>query len=434
MATVIAAALIFSLTGCDHPAAAQAPVSKSGLEVVVVGKPVRKTLTLVTTQPARIQALEQTPIHSRVAAYVGEVLVDYGDEVRKGQTLLKLVAPELDAALAQKKALVEKSEAGLIQAEAGLKAAESAVVTARSHIKQAEAGIDRAQTDVARWRSEHQRIGELVASGSVNRQLADETRQKLGAAEAALKEAQASIEAAKAEASQTEANAAKAAADVTAAKADIRVAFQNLKQAEAEYSYLTITAPFDGTVTSRVVDPGHLVQPGGTAQQPLFVIARNDKLRVFIAVPESDASYVDVGDRVALDLPAFRGAEITAKVTRTGFAFDPNSRSLDTIIDLENPERRLRPGMYATARITLQEQKHVLSLPAASVVRQGKEALCYRLIEGKAIKTPIELGVKVGDEFEVVRGVSEGDAVILNKATSLKDGQLVEELKVTAKK
>lgn len=429
----LALLLLLTLAGCGHPVAAQAPANSTGLEVVIVGKPARKTLTLTTTQPARIEALEQAPIYSKIAAYVGAVLADYGDEVKRGQTLIKLVAPELDAALAQKKALLEKARAGLVQAEAGLRAAESAVITAQSRIAQAEAGIDRANTDIVRWRSENSRIGQLVTSGSVNRQIADETQQKLGAADAALKEAHAAIDAAKADANQAQAEAAKAAADVSAAKAEIRVAEQNLKQAEAEYSYLTMAAPFDGIVTARGVDPGHFVQPGAN-QRPLLVVARNDKLRVFVAVPESDAVYVDIGDPVTLDLHAFRGAEITGQVTRTGFALDPNSRSLDTIVDLDNADRRLRPGMYATARITLQEQKDALTLPAAAVVRQGREAFCYRFVNGKASKAPIEVGIKVADEFEIVRGVGEGDAVILNKAASLKDGQPVEELKVPAKK
>src|SRR5207253_3577867 len=121
------------------------------------------------------------------------------------------------------------------------------------------------------------------------------------------------------------------------------------------------------------------------------------------------------------------------KVTRTGFALDAGSRSLDTIIDIDNQEGRLRPGLYGTAKIVLQEQKDALTLPAAAVVRQGKEAFCYRLIGGKATKTPIQLGIKVGDDFEIKSGLSENDTAILNKASALKDGQAVEEMKPAAK-
>lgn len=423
------------LAAYQPPVSAQPKAAPAGgaLEVVMAGKPARKTLTLTTTQPARIEALEQTPIYSKLAAYVGEVLVDYGDKVRKDQPLLKLVAPELDADLAQKKALLEQARAQLLQAEAGAKAAEAAVATAQAKAVQTEAGADRAQTDLVRWRSEFSRLGQLATSGSVNRQLVDETQQKLGAAEAALKEAVAAIDAAKAVALQSQAETAKAASDVTAAKAHVRVAEANVARSEAEHSYLTLKAPFDGVVTLRRADPGHFVQPAGASAAPLLVVARSDKMRIFVAVPEVEAAYVDVGDIAAIEVQSLRGAELKGRVTRTGFALDVGSRSLDTIIDIDNPEGRLRPGLYGTAKIILQEQKDALTLPAAAVVRQGKEAFCYRLVGGKAAKTPIQLGIKVADEFEVTNGLTERETVILNKAASLKDGQAVEELKPAAK-
>jgi RND family efflux transporter MFP subunit len=151
-------------------------------------------------------------------------------------------------------------------------------------------------------------------------------------------------------------------------------------------------------------------------------------MRVFIAIPEHEAPLVDLGDEVTVEVQSPRGAELKGKVTRTSYALDDESRSLETIIDIDNEEGRLRPGMYAVARLKLDERKDVLTLPAAAVVRDGKEAYCYRLVDGKAAKTAIGLGIRVGDDFEVERGISEGDAVILNKAASLKDGQAVESM------
>ena len=421
------------LAGCMPAATAQQAPAGSALEVVLAGKPARKTLTLTTTQPARIDPLVQAPIHSKLAAYVGEVLVDFGDVVKKDQPLAKLVAPELEAELLQKKALLEQARAQLQQVEAAAKAAEAAVATAQSRVVQVEAGIDRAQADVARWRSESSRLSLLAGSGSVNRQLVDETLQKLGAAEASLKEAAAAIEAAKATVLQAQAEAAKAVSDISAAKAQIRVAEANVAQSTAQNSYLTLLAPFSGIVINRRVDPGYFVQPAPSSAAPLFVVARTDKVRVFVSIPEVEASYVDLGDPVTLELPSLRGAEITAKVTRTSYALDSANRSLEAIIDLDNAAGQLRPGSFATAKIVLQEKKEVLVLPSAAVVRQGKEAFCYRLIGGKASKTPLQLGIKVGDDFEVAAGISDGETVILNKAAALKDGQAVEEHKPAAK-
>jgi len=419
------------LIGFALPAHAQS--SSGPLEVVLTGKPPRKTLTLMSTQPARVEALEQAPIHSRLADYVGEVLVDFGDKVKKDQPLLKRLAPERDADVEQKRALLEQTRAHLLQAEAGVKAANAAVATAESKAIQIEAGIERAKADVSRWRLEFSRVSSLANSGSLNRQLVDETQQKLGSSEASFKEAAAAIEAAKAGIAQAQAEVAKAAADVTAAKAQIRVAEANLAQSVAEYSYLTLKAPFDGVVVSRHVDPGHFVQPASASTRPLFLIAKTSKLRLYVSIPEIEAPLIDLGDAVTIEVPSLRGADIKATVTRTSFAVDSANRSLEVIIDLDNADGRLRPGLYATAKITLQEQKEALALPTAAVVRQGKEAFCYRLIGGKAVKTPLQLGIKVGDDLEVTSGITDADKVILNKAASLKDGQAVEELKTAAK-
>src|SRR5262245_30971524 len=272
------------------------------LEVVLAGKPVRKPLILTTTQPARVEALERTPIYSKLAAYVAEVLVDYGDRVKRQQPLLRLRAPEVEAEVYQKQALLEQSRAELTQAEADARATEAVVATSSSKVTQAEAGTARAQADIDRWRSEFARIDQLATSGSINRQLVDETQQKYRAAEASLKESQAAIDAAKAVLTESQAHAAKAAADIDAAQARVRVAESNLAQAEAMRSYLTITAPFDGIVTERHVDPGHFVQPAGPSAAPLLVVTRSDKIRVFAAVPEMEAAFIDIGDAVTIEI------------------------------------------------------------------------------------------------------------------------------------
>jgi RND family efflux transporter MFP subunit len=167
---------------------------------------------------------------------------------------------------------------------------------------------------------------------------------------------------------------------------------------------------------------------------PLLVVARVNKVRVFVAVPEHEAAYVDLADPVSIEVQSLRGAEYQGTVTRTSYALDTTSRSLEVICDLDNSDGRLRPGMFASAKITLKETKNVITLPAAAVVRQGKEAFCFRLVAGKATKTIINVGIKVGDDFEVAQGISGDHIVILNKANSLRDGQAVEVAKPAATK
>ena len=430
------------LVGCGHAVnaenATQPPgtlVSQSGgsLEVVMAGTPSRKSLTFVTTEPARIEALEQTPIHSKLSAYVGEVLVDYGDLVQKDQPLIKLVAPELDAEVAQKNALLGQAKSELAQAESGLKAAQAAVVTAESMVVQAQARVEKTEADLRFWKLKCQRFTDLATGGSLNQQLVEETEQNCSAAQSARNEALAAIAATKAGVTESEAKAAKAAADVEAARSRVHVAEANLAHVQALHSYLTIKAPFAGVVTSRHVDPGYFVQPAAGNGTKLLVIARSDKMRIFVPIPEIKAAYVDLGNDVTFQVQSLQGEDFKGKVTRTSFALVEDNNSLETIIDIDNPAGRLRPGMYATVRLTLAERKDALTLPAAAVVRDGRLAFCYRLLDGKTSKTPLELGIRVGDDFEITSGLSDNDQVILNKATSLKDGQSVEAAKPPAK-
>ena len=429
----IALALVLAAAGCQPSIVANVADTGSrensgaaAVEVVTAAKPSRKTLEFVSTQPARIEALDETPLFSKLSGYVAEVLVDLGDKVEKGQPLVRLSVPEMEVELQQREALVELSMAETKQAEAAVKAAEAAVASAEAQVAQAEAGIGRTKADQERWSRELARIEQLAESGAVNRQLADETKQKFAVAEAARQEADSVVVSAKASTIQAEADVEKAKADVDAAKVRERVAQANLQYAKTMLAYADIKAPYDGVITARRVDPGHYVQPAGGSGLPLLVVARTDIVRIFAAVPEVEAPLVDLGDAVTIDVQYLGGAQVTGKVARTPWALDRSNRALETIIDIDNKDGRLRPGMYATAKIFLAERKNAITLPPAAVVREGREAFCFLAQEGKAKKHPIQLGLRVGDDFEVVSGLTGDETVILNKASALKDGQLIE--------
>ncbi len=131
----------------------------------------------------------------------------------------------------------------------------------------------------------------------------------------------------------------------------------NVDHIQTMLEYATIRAPFAGVVTERGVDTGHLVGPHqSNNSRPLFTIARTDVLRVTVDIPELEASLVDIGDRAIIRVQALGTEEIEARVTRTSFVLDPSSRTLRVEIDVANEAQRLRPGMYATVRIELDDQ------------------------------------------------------------------------------
>jgi HlyD family secretion protein len=420
------AALLAALAGCGHKPAAKQDGGTAALQRVVAAKPVRKTLTLSTRQPGRIEAFEQTPLFAKIAGYVDNVLVDIGDAVRKNQTLVTLAIPELVDELEQKEALVAQAEAEVEQSKSAVEAAIAAAETAESRIAEAQAGIARTEAQHERWKSEHARIQDLAAKGSVTKKLVEETLNQLRSAEAANREAVAKAQSSRAAHYEAQANVGKARADRGAAEARLRVAKAELARAKTMLAYTEIKAPYDGMVTRREVDTGHYVHPAGADDtSPLLVVARTDKVRIFIEVPEMEAPYVDAGDPAQVKVQALPASQFDAAVVRTSWSLLEINRSLRAEVDVPNPHGLLRPGMYATVTIRLDERPDALTLPATAVVRDGNATYCMCIESGKIDKRPIELGLRSGSEVEVISGINEDSAVVLKEPEKLRPGQPV---------
>jgi RND family efflux transporter MFP subunit len=425
LATLLA--VLTAASGCSHESGANAADAPTpAIDRVVAGPPVRKTLVLTTTRPARIEAFELTPLFAKLAGYVGEVRVDIGDTVKKGQPLVLLRMPELEIEVAQKQALVKQGEAEVKQAEAVAAAARAAAETAAAQVGKSRAGVSGAEADAQRWSAEHNRIKQLASSGSVTQKLVDETASQLAAAQAAREQAIAVVTSAEASAREATALIAKAEADHDAAEARLGVARADLAGAKTMLSYATLAAPFDGVVTQRSVDTGHFVQPSSGASRPLLTVARTDKFRVWFDVPELEAGQVDLGDPVALNVQALAGEPIAATVARTSWSLDPANRSLRAEADLLNKDPRLRPGLYGTATIELARRENALTLPNTAIIRDGRRAFVNEVRTGKISRRPFKLGLRSGGDVEVLEGVDETAIVVHIRGESLSEGQSVE--------
>jgi RND family efflux transporter MFP subunit len=433
------AALVVACAGCNRSVGApdenRQAASSSSVDRVTAGKPQRKTMRLETAQPGQIDAFEETPIHPKVSGYVSKVLVDIGDRVEKDQMLAKLSVPELEADLLHTEALVSQAEAGIKKAQAAVRAMEAAANTAETQIRQAEAAVARTAAQHERWKSEHRRISELADRGSVTNKLVDETLNQLKAAEAAQHEAEAAVDSAKAAFAQSQADTEKAKSEGAAAVAEVEVAKAAQAKAKAMLAYTEIKAPFRGVVSQRDVDTGHFTQATrGADARPLFVVSQSDIVRVFVDVPELESAWVDAGDAAIVQVQALRNKETKAKVTRTGWTLSSANRSLRTEIDIPNEKHELRPGMYATVRITLDERPDALVLPTSAVIYADSEAFCHTVEDGKIARRPIKLGIRSGGDVEVLEGLAGDETVVLLQPASFAPGQAVEVRAAAVKK
>jgi RND family efflux transporter MFP subunit len=434
----VAAAVLGSLAGC-HPASSpeveqSASATPAAAASVVAAPPVRKTLRRESVQPGQIEAFEFTPLRAKLPSYVQKLYVDIGDRVEADQVLVDLFLPELKDELRQKEAAVVQARAEIELAAAAVRAAEAAVATAQANISLAEAGGIRAEADVTRWQSQYTRIGQLVAGGSLDRKLEDETRDSLKAAEAARAEVRAKVEAAKATFAQSQADLLKAKAGEAVAAARHGNAEADLSRVKALLQYTQIRAPYAGVVTERNISRGDFVQPANmTTAKPLLAVARTDIVRIFVDVPEMDSPWVEAGRTGYVSVQALPDPIVKGKVTRTSWVLGAN-RTLRTELDLPNPSGLLRPGMYATAHIVLQERPDAYVLPLAAIVREGKQTFCWVAKGGQAVRSPITLGLQVGSEVEVASGLKGDELVVQSQIGALREGQPVEAAKAEGRK
>ncbi|HEX5471824.1 MAG TPA: efflux RND transporter periplasmic adaptor subunit [Lacipirellulaceae bacterium] len=421
------AAISLSATGCSRGAtrAEALPAQHDSSAAVVrvkTGKPLRKTLVLTTTQPARIEAFEDTLVFSKLAGYVAKVQVDIGDNVKRGQPLATLYVPELIDAVQQKTAIVNQAEAQSKQAAAAVEAIKAAVDTADAKVAEAHAGVARALSERERWKSEYGRMKQLATSGSVTQKLADETLNQLRAAEAALTAANATVKSAEATAREARINVKKTEADRSAADARVVVKKADLAQAKTLLSYATLRSPFDGVVTKRSVNTGNFVQPATSTANPLLEVARTDKVRVFVEIPELEAALVDVADPATVRIQAMPEKPISAAVTRTSWSLYVANRSLRAEIDLPNTKSKLRPGMYANATILLDKRENALALPNTAIAWDGTQAYCWSIDSGKAVRRDLVIGLRNSSETEVLKGINENDVIVVQPGEALQAG------------
>lgn len=366
-AVIFAAAVAFT-SGCQRASTAparQEGSSAPGGDAVVVRilKPERRTISHPIEQPGfNIEAFQETPLHAKISGFVRKWNVDIGDHVKRDQILADLDVPEMEAELRQK-------EAALQQAAAQGQQANATVLTA--------------QAQLSRTKSQYERLAQAGKGGVIGKDDVEETRLGYESAQAALERAR---------------------ADVAAAEAMKKVAAANRDYADTMWKYRLIRAPYNGVVTQRNINTGDFIVPAaaGAKGQPLYVINQTDPVRVFVNVPGADAAWIRDGDPVSLRLQGAGGEVFQAKVTRSARVLEPQSRTLRTEVDIPNPAGKLLPGMYVQARIVV-EHANVWTLPAAAITTEGDQTFCFLVLDGKAIRTPLQVGLSGAGLVEVVK-------------------------------
>jgi membrane fusion protein, multidrug efflux system len=281
-------------------------------------------------------------------------------------------------------------------------------------------------------------IGSRVKKGELLAQIeTPEIDQELMQARASREQATAQMEIAKTSAQRWEAlrkmdavaqqETDERASGYAQAQANLAAALANVRRLEQLESFKFVYAPFSGVVIKRNVDIGSLINAGNTGSNTeLFDIARTDPIRVYVSVPEVYAASVHPGVRARIEINSSAEKHFSGDVVRNADAIDPATRTLLTEIDVPNVKGELLPGAYAQVHFQLQTQRPTLSLPVNALLFRG-EGVRAAVVErnGTIRLQPVTLGRDYGLEVEVIAGLKETDAIVLNPSDSLEEGQQV---------
>ena len=213
------------------------------------------------------------------------------------------------------------------------------------------------------------------------------------------------------------------------AEAEYLSAKANLNGVNNRISFLTVKAPFSGTITKRFVDKGSMIQSGLSQSNPqaLFELQEINPIRLTIPVPESDAVGIQKGMDVEVTLPELSGKSFMAKVSRTSNVLDPMSKTMQVEIDLENPDGKILSGMYAKVLMQIESRENILSLPIIAKVSHKNEDYVLAAVDGKVKRLPVKIGLSNQDYFEVLNDeITFETQVIVQGKGLVKPDQIVE--------
>ena len=224
---------------------------------------------------------------------------------------------------------------------------------------------------------------------------------------------------------QSRGNVAEARVDELETQA--RTAEARLKGAEARLDNLRVIAPFAGRVGLRQVSLGALVQPGAV----ITTLDDTSRLKVEFNVPETLMGRLKPGLAVTARTAAFGAREYIGTVAVVDTRIDAVSRSVRVQSDVPNPDDSLRPGMFMTVELVIGQRANALVVPEQAVILQGERKYVFAVRGGRAIRVPVETGVRRAGQVEIVNGLDTGESVIVTGLQRVRDGQFVQTLPAT---
>ena len=352
--------------------------------------------TVLATGAVKPQVGAEVRVGARISGKVERLYANIGDMVKKGQVIAQIEKADLEATVAQRRAELHLGEAK-----------RSAVESLRpKEIEKANADVEKWTATLTLCKKELARHDDLLKRDAVSQHDWDASHEACSVAQSEHTAAQKMLELTKSRYEE----------DLKQARADVQRAKAVLAFAEVQLSYATIIAPIAGVIASVATQEGETVAAGLNA--PTFVtIIDLDRLQVDAFVDEVDIGKVQVGQQAVFEVDTFPGREFKGKVDAIypKAVIQENVVNYDVVIDISRPYGGLlRPEMTTNVTIFLAARENVLAVPSKAVKRARGKTIVYVLSNGQPELREVKVGWKDGRWLEVVRGLDEGQTVLLS--------------------
>jgi HlyD family secretion protein len=371
---------------------------QAGAAQYLTAKVERGNLRNTVTATGTLQAVTTVQVGSQASGTISALYADYNSVVKKGQVIAQLDPSVSKAQVDQARANLQQAQAAVVQARAGVSNSRAGVSDAQARAQAAasttqnnQMGVASARANLAVLKAQQddalsylKQQESLSKSGVVPQREYDVAQTAFKTAQARYDQAAAQLNQAvlaeqmsassgmaqsQAQVTQSQAQVQQSQASVQAAEAQVQQAAAALQLAQVNLAHTTITSPIDGVVVSRDVNVGQTVAASLSAPT-LFTIANDlTKMQVIANIDQADIGVVENAKSVKFSVDAFAGKDFEGKIEE--MRLNPqnvqNVVTYNVVIDVENPEQKLKPGMTANLTITIDERNNVLKVPNAAL-------------------------------------------------------------------
>jgi len=271
---------------------------------------------------------------------------------------------------------------------------------------------------------ELKRTERLLESGDISRGAYDQRRSQRDALIGQLDEARSNAAVAIKAIDTARAAYESAKSAVGVARATLSNTQTQVDSAQKAVSDTSVLAPLSGFVAERSVDVGEYISPS-TPNTKIATIVRTSTLRVRIDVPEQDISKIATGQGVSVQTSAWPDRKFAGTVVRISPSLNATARTLIVEAEIQNVDGLLKPGQFATVRITQSKPEPAVMIPAKSVKTVGDTNSVFVVKDGIAREVFVQLGLLEGELIQVKSGVIEGDHVVTGDISRVTDGVFV---------